>query len=119
MTPAGAPVFAGWRALPVPPDAKGAALHYMNALRELRMAHHAAAVLVAGVTAADAVRLHTPHMAPIFGWTDPLPEDVASVDWDAIEATTNRLVGSAFTALDDGERAEFVELANVANSATA
>jgi hypothetical protein len=118
-SPAGAPVFAGWRALPVPSDAKAAAVHHMNSLRELRMANHAAAVHVAGVSAGDAVRLHTPHMAPLFGWTEPLPAEVPTVDWDAIEATTNRLCSSSFAGLEESERAEFAALANAANAATA
>ena len=45
----GVPVFAGWKALPVPSDAKAAALHQLNALRELRMARHGAAVTVVGL----------------------------------------------------------------------
>src|SRR5215203_3481414 len=41
---AGAPVFAGWRRMPVPAGPKAAALHQLNGLRELRMARHGAAV---------------------------------------------------------------------------
>lgn len=114
-SPAGAPVFAGWRALPVPSDAKAAAVHHMNALRELRMAKHAVAVLGEGISAGDAVRMHTPHMAALFGWTEPLADDAPVVDWDAVEARTNRLCAEAFAVLDPDERAEFVSLATAAN----
>ena len=65
---AGAPVFAGWRALPVPENPKAAALHQLNALRELRMARHGAAVTALGLDVGATVCHATPGMAAIFGW---------------------------------------------------
>ncbi|HVE94283.1 MAG TPA: hypothetical protein VNB24_05135 [Acidimicrobiales bacterium] len=118
-SPAGAPVFAGWRALPVPSDAKAAAVHHMNSLRELRMAKHAVAVLATGIHAGDAVRMHTPHMAALFGWTEPLADDAPVVDWDAIEARTNELCAPDFAVLDAEERAEFAALVTAANDRSA
>ena len=51
-SPAGAPLFAAWSALPEPKDAKALALHRMNVLREWRGAVHGAAVRRLGVGAA-------------------------------------------------------------------
>ena len=118
-SPAGAPVFAGWRALPVPTDAKAAAVHHMNSLRELRMAKHAVAVLAEGISAGDAVRMNTPHMAPLFGWTEPLADDAPTADWEAIEVKTNQLCAPIYLALTEDERAEFAALANAASEGTA
>jgi hypothetical protein len=123
-SPAGAPVFAGWRALPAPDDsdAKAAAVHHMNSLRELRNAYHGAAVLAQGIAPCDAVRFKSPAMAALFGWPDPLDEDAAvaiKAGWEAAEEATNEMLGKAFAVLDDGERAELVTLANAASKATA
>ena len=45
----GATLFAGWRDLPEPDDARSLALHRMNALRELRFARHRDALVDAGI----------------------------------------------------------------------
>src|SRR3954465_10576758 len=47
---AGAPLFAGWGGLDEPEDAKSLTLHRLYALRELRGALHAAAVLTVGLS---------------------------------------------------------------------
>lgn len=108
---AGAPLFAGWRLLPVPDDPPAAALHHMNALRELRMALHGGAVLAAGIDPHAAVALRSPGMLPIFGWPEPHP-DPATIQarWDAAEEATDRAMAMALATLDDLERAELVEL---------
>ncbi len=49
------PIFVGWRNLPVPDDAKGAAAHRLNTLRELRGGVHLIAVVAAGIDPAHAV----------------------------------------------------------------
>ena len=66
----GAPVFAGWRPLPVPRP-KAAALHQLNALRELRMARHGAAVTAVGLDVGAAVCHASPHMARSSAGTAP------------------------------------------------
>lgn len=116
-SPAGAPVFAGWRRLAAPTDPKQAALHHFNGLRELRMARHGAAVLAHGLDVGDAVRHHTPHMVGVFGWNDA-PVDPGVADrWVAAERLTD--VGSApdYAALDAAEAADFVRLAPAALAA--
>jgi hypothetical protein len=115
-SPDGAPIFAGWRSLPVPDSPKAAALHQCNALRELRMARHGEAILSAGIAPADAVKHRTPQMTAIFGWDGELadPEGVAA-RWNEAEAATDRAMAAALDVLADDERAELVELLNRAN----
>jgi len=113
----GAPVFAGWRALPVPGDAKAAALHQMNALRELRMARHGAAVTALGLEIGAVVCHASPGMAPIFGWegTEIGPEVPAL--WDQAEAMTNQATERDYAALSAEEAEEFVSLCEAAATA--
>jgi hypothetical protein len=109
--PACAAVFAGFRALPVPAAPKAAAVHQMNALRELRLGLHGAAVVASGLTPLEALAVKTPQMGPIFGWAE-LP-DVTELTprWDEAEARTNQAIAHAYLGLDDAERAELAELA--------
>jgi hypothetical protein len=116
-SPAGAPVFAGWRALSVPSSPKAAALHQANALRELRMARHGCAVVAAGIDPADAVRHKSPHMVPVFGWHGENADPPAvKARWDAAEEATNQAMAIVLAVLDDAERAELTDLLNTANS---
>ena len=68
---AGAPLFAGWRALDEPEEIKALALHRLNALRELRGALHGAAVLTVGLAPLEAIVVRTPAMLSVFGWPEP------------------------------------------------
>jgi hypothetical protein len=116
--PACAPVFAGFRALPVPEAPKAHALHQMNALRELRFGLHAAAVISRGITPHQAVSVRSPHMAPLFGWNEPTADAEAVKDtWQEAEEATNVAIAHAYEALDTSERAELVELANALHQA--
>lgn len=111
---AGAPLFAGWRTMPVPEDQRAAALHHMNCLRELRMARHGAAVLAVGLDPADAVRHKSPGMAAMFGWPEAeLGADVVE-RWNEAEALTNRATARDYSVLSADEADEFVRLANAA-----
>jgi hypothetical protein len=114
-SPAGAPLFAGWRALEEPPadDASALAVHRMNGLRELRAALHGAAVLAAGLTPLEAVLVRTPYMAGIFGWPEPYP-DVAGVAeaWASAEAATDAMMGRVLGVLTPAELEEFVALSS-------
>ncbi len=117
--PAGAPLFAGWRALPVPADPRAAALHQLNALRELRMARHGVAVLAEGLALDDLVRYRSPAMAGLFGWaTDVATPAGIAEGWARAEACTNRLVGADLAALDTAQHAEFVALCTAATTST-
>jgi hypothetical protein len=106
-----APVFAGWRALPEPADAKQLVYHRLYAIRELRGAMHAAAVLTVGLTPQQAIAVRSPQVAPVFGWASPLPEpDAFKERWMLAEARTDRMLGRHFAVLDAEERDALVEL---------
>jgi hypothetical protein len=111
---AGAPLFAGWRTLAEPADAKALALHLLNALRELRGAMHAAAVLTVGLSPREAIAVRTPLMLPVFGWTGPPPDtEPLRERWTLAEARTDRMLGRHFAVLDDVERKELVDALGV------
>jgi hypothetical protein len=115
-TVAGAPVFAGWRALPVPEDPKAAALHQLNALRELRMARHGAAVTALGLDIGATVCHASPGMAAIFGWDGTeIGEDVPGL-WDQAEAMTNQATDEDYAVLSAEEAEEFVALCAAASA---
>jgi hypothetical protein len=113
-SPAGAPLFAGWRSLPEPLDRpKALAVHRVNGLRELRGALHGAAILSHGVTPHEAVARRTPFMLPVFGWEEPHPDkDPIKAPWATAQDATERAVSRAFEPLTESDRAEFVELVN-------
>lgn len=106
-SPAGAPLFAAWRALDEPTDDKALVLHRLNLLRELRGGLHAGAILAAGFAPLEAVMLASPYMAGIFGWPEPHPDSsVLQIAWDGAEDSTNVAFGRALSILSDGEQDE-------------
>jgi hypothetical protein len=110
-SPVLAPVFAGWRTLPEPSDPKELVYHRLYAMRELRGAMHAAAVLTVGLTPQQAIAVRTPQMASVFGWSTPLPEsDAFKERWMLAEARTDRMLGKHYAVLEAEERDELVEL---------
>jgi hypothetical protein len=116
--PACAPVFAGWRALPVPESPKAAAVHQMNALRELRNGLHGAAVIAAGLTPLEALSVRTPGMAPIFGWSDLADATGLQEVWEGAEARTDAAMAHAYEPLAEADRDELVALADALHDAT-
>jgi hypothetical protein len=108
---AGAPIFAGWRALPEPDDLRPLAMHRLNAIRELRGALHGAAVLTVGLLPVEAIAVLTPRMLKVFGWPDE-PIDPAPLQqrWALAEARTDRMLGRSLSVLDDTERGALVEM---------
>jgi hypothetical protein len=116
--PACAPVFAGWRAMPVPAAPKAAAVHQMNVLRELRNGLHSAAVVSAGLSPLQALSVKSPHMVALFGWPEAAPTDGLAPVWDGAEARTTEAIAHAYEGLDDAERAELAELAGALHAAT-
>lgn len=106
------PLFAGWRAMPVPDDPKGAAMHRLNVLRELRGGAHVVAVVAAGISPLDAV-LSTggaPNAA-LFGYPEPYPDAAhATGPLADAAAASNRMAARPLAALTDDELARFVEL---------
>lgn len=115
---AGAPIFAAWRCLEVPGDAKAAAVHHLNGLRELRFALHAAAVVSSGLSPVQAMSLRSPHMLPLFGWAEAADTEGLQATWDAAEERTDVAMAHAFAGLDDGEREELAALAGALHAAT-
>jgi len=106
---AGAPLFAGWRALDEPEDPKALALHRLNALRELRGALHGAAVLTVGLAPVEAIVVRTPAMLSVFGWPEPHPDPKPLHErWGLAEARTDRMFGRHLAVLD--ERVELVKI---------
>jgi hypothetical protein len=105
-SPVGAPLFAGWRAVPLPDDAPGRAMQLLHVLRELRGGLHLDAVLAAGLTPHEALTLKSPEQVQLFGWTEPAPdvEEKRSIH-AAADETTDRMLAPAFGVLSDDERA--------------
>jgi hypothetical protein len=114
-SPSAAPLFAAWKVLPEPKDAKALALQRLNVLRELRGASHGAAVLASGLEPLEAVLIKTPFMTDLFGWAEPFPEVESRHDaWDEAEMATNRMIARAYSALDDSELSDLVDLSTKA-----
>ena len=110
--PAGAPLFAGWRAMPLPDDAPGAAAQLLHVMREHRGAMHGMAVLTSGLAPRDAVIASTGESgAQFFNWPEPYPDREPLLDLHAeAEDVTDELAALPYLALDEAERAELVEL---------
>ena len=113
----GAPLFAGWKALPVPTAPKAAAVHQLNALRELRMARHGAAVTALGLDVGAVVCHASPGMAPIFGWDGTAIPDDLPAKWDEAEVLTNQATEHDYAALSAQEADEFAALCEAAVAA--
>ena len=112
IPPAGAPLFAGWRALPLPVDVPGAAAHLLQVMREYRGAMHAIAVLAEGLTPLEAVLISGGEgNAEFLAWHPPYPDVEGLHDKHrAAEKRTDHLAARAFTTLYDGERRELIGL---------
>ncbi|MFC4148397.1 hypothetical protein ACFO0M_19260 [Micromonospora mangrovi] len=110
----GMPLFAAWRAMPVPLDTPGArAAVGLHLLREHFAGAHLLAVRAGGMTPLEAV-LAGPEGetgAAACGWPPPYPPVGPLVRrrlW--AEAVTDRLASAAFRTLAPGEGAELVDL---------
>ncbi|MEV0620916.1 hypothetical protein AB0I81_46855 [Nonomuraea sp. NPDC050404] len=122
-SPAGAPLFAGWRAVPLPDDPPARAVQLMHVVRELRGGLHANAVLAAGLHPLEAT-LASRHSGTPFGdsegvaiarfftwpepYTEPGPDVIARRA--AVEETTDDLMAPVFSVLTDSESDELIEL---------
>ncbi|HEY3008126.1 MAG TPA: hypothetical protein VGJ63_08710 [Micromonosporaceae bacterium] len=111
---AGMPLFAAWRAMPVPDDTYAArAAVLLHLLREHRAAALLIAIRAAAMTPLEAI-ISGPEGeagAMAYGWQPPYPPIGPLVRrrlW--ADAVTDRIVGEAYAALDDGERVELVAL---------
>ncbi|TMR11358.1 hypothetical protein ETD86_36000 [Nonomuraea turkmeniaca] len=119
----GAPLFAGWRKVPLADDPPARAVQLMHCVRELRGGLHANAVIAAGLHPLEAT-LAAAHDATPFGlvtgemiakfftWPQPYatPSPEVVTRRAEVEERTDDLMAPAFSALDDGETDELIEL---------
>ncbi|WP_328462385.1 hypothetical protein OHA21_35085 [Actinoplanes sp. NBC_00393] len=114
VDPAGLPLFAAWRAMPVPdtdPGARAAVL--LHLLHEHRQGVHVIAVRAGGLSPIEAIIAGPDGEtgAVAFGWQPPYPPAgplVRRLMW--AEAVANSLAGQAYAVLDRAERVEFAGL---------
>jgi hypothetical protein len=116
----GMPLFAAWRAMPVPEDAPGARVAaQLLLLREYFAGAYLLAVRAGGMTPLEAV-LAGPEGAAgaaACGWPPPYPPVGPLVRrrlW--AEAVTDRLAATAFRALGPGEGVELLDLLSAARA---
>jgi hypothetical protein len=115
---AGMPLFAAWRAMPLPDVSLGArAAALAHLLCEHRGAAHLIAVRASGLTPLEAI-IAGPEGeagATAFRWQPPYPTYEPLVrrrSW--AEALTDRIAGEAYRVLDPEERVELVGLLDAA-----
>ncbi|GAA0542434.1 evbL [Paractinoplanes ferrugineus] len=111
---AGLPLFAAWRAMPVPDQTPGArAAVTLHLLHEHRLGVHLVAVRASGLTPLQAI-IAGPEGetgAVAFGWQPPYPPAgpiVRRLLW--ADSVADALAGQAYVALDMAERIELVGL---------
>lgn len=115
--PTGMPLFAAWRALPLPDEAPGAlAAAHLHLLREHVIGAHLIAVRASGMNPLAAVLASPEGQAGAIacGWPPPYPPVGPLIRrqlW--AEAVTDRITSAAFAVLDRAERAELVDLLGV------
>jgi hypothetical protein len=112
--PAGMPLFAAWRAMPMPEDGPGARAAVLgHLLREHRAAAQLLAVRAGGLTPLSAI-LAGPDGeagAVAFGWQPPFPPFQPLLRrYIRAEAVADRIVGEAYGVLDVSQRVELVGL---------
>jgi len=118
--PQGAPMFVGWRDMPLP-DEPGPARTFQLAqvMRELRFSRHCVAAQATGISPLESI-LTGPVAewnANLFGWAPPYPDvsHLADVREEA-EALTDRLHAVDLEVLTDDERADLRTLAKAARA---
>ncbi|WP_239075281.1 SCO6745 family protein [Planosporangium flavigriseum] len=116
--PSGMPLFAAWRAMPVPEDCLGArAAVLLHLMREHRGGAHIQAVRASALTPLEAIVAGPDGEsgATAFGWHPPFPPFAPLMRKRAwAEALTDRIAGEAYRTLEPGERHELVDLLEAA-----
>lgn len=110
--PVGLPLFAAWVAEPLADDPPARATQQLHVLRELRGSAHLLAVRAAGLDDLTAHVLTRPGDMALFGWSDDDAPATTDADRRALaeaDALTDRLVGPAWSVLDDAGQDAFVE----------
>ncbi|TXS55958.1 hypothetical protein EAO77_07265 [Streptomyces sp. t39] len=113
------PLFAGWRAQPVPSDDPvGAAMQRIHVLREHRGACHLAAVRLCGLSAREAMVVHLGvEKAAHYGWREPGPAAAALIpQWQRAERLTDELQAPLYATLTVRQRVEFAQLVDALTS---
>ncbi len=114
------PLFAGWRAVPVPSSAGARCAHVCQVLREHRGACHgvALAALQLDPLLAILTNLGGEANAIDYGWQPPFPAptDDDRALRDRAEVLTDDLVAPAYSALGSPERSEVLELLQAAQA---
>jgi hypothetical protein len=111
---AGLPLFAAWRAMPVPDPSPGAqAAVMLHLLQEHRLGVQLVAVRASGLSSLQAIIAGPDGEtgAVAFGWQAPYPPAGTSVRrliW--AEAVADALAGQAYATLDSGELVELLGL---------
>jgi len=122
----GAPLFAGWRAMPLAEDARARVLQLVHTLREFRGGLHFLTIRAAGLAPAQAVLiggsplLGARDQALFYGWPESELGEVTDerrARWQEAELLTDRLTQQAFSVLDKAEGEELVELVAGAHAA--
>lgn len=119
------PLFAGWRALPIPGSVFGRAALTTQVMREMRGAAHIAAVLSVGLSPLDAILASTnapprtgPEYAIRMGFEPPFrdPGEVMQARLEA-ESVTSRILEPFFSVLSPDEMATFGEVVETTRNA--
>ena len=111
---AGMPLFAAWRAMPLPEDSPGArAAVLAHLLMEHRGQAHLLAIRASGLTPLEAIIAGPDGEtdAVAFGWQPPYPSPgpiVRRLMW--AESVADSLAGQAYAQLDRAERVELIGL---------
>ena len=115
----GAPLAAGWRAMPLPDDGRARVIQLAHVLRELRGGLHLVAVFSSGLTPLESVLTASSPLNPdgeanarYFGWPEPYtpPTDTVRKRRADAEDLTDTLVAPAFRILSEAEGEELVSL---------
>lgn len=111
---AGLPLFAGWRALPIPTDLPARLVHAMQLMREHRGSCHGVALVASQMAPLMAILTNQggADNAVEYGWEPPFPPvtDKDRVLRSQVEELTDRIVATAYTVLDDAEGSELLSL---------
>jgi hypothetical protein len=123
----GAPLFAGWRAMPLAEDGRARVLQLVHTLREFRGGQHILALKTAGLTPVQATLIggspmfRTEDLVLMYGWPpsvlEELPSEEARARWQEAELVTDALTQQAFSVLDEAEGKELVDLVARAHAA--
>jgi hypothetical protein len=115
----GAPLFAGWRAVPLPADGPARVIQLAHVLRELRGGLHIVAVLASGLGPLQAVLAGGSVLIPAgeanaeyFAWPRPYPDvtDEIRERRARAEVLTDTLIAPAFEVLSETESDELIML---------